>query len=70
MKNLTQIKKELRRGDFLLCHDITKYTTDYIKKVVAGDRINENIVFVLGEIVQNRKDLFKRLKSFNYKTQK
>ncbi len=69
MENLEQIKKYLRSGDQKLCAEITEYTEDYVKKVIAEERKNEKIITVLTEIIENRKKLIARLKSFNYKPQ-
>lgn len=70
MKKIDKIKKDLRVGDQKLCAEVTGYCEDYVKMVVAERRFNKTIIHVLSEIVQNRKQLIKALKSFNYKTQK
>lgn len=70
MKKLTQIKKDLRSGDQKLVADALGFTQDYINKVLKEERNSEKVLTALSEVIENRKKLFKRLKSFNYKTQK
>lgn len=61
MKKLSQIKRGLRRGDHKLIAEITRFTPDYVKMVLAGTRKNQRIVDVAAQVIDSRKKLVAKL---------
>lgn len=57
MRNLEELKAELKRGDLVQLAEITGYGYEMVRKVIAGTRNNDIIIKAANDLLDHRASL-------------
>lgn len=57
---IEQIKEKMEPADATTISKLTGFTSDYVRKVIDGQRNSERVLEVAQKVIKNREELFKQ----------
>jgi hypothetical protein len=67
---MSDLKLNIRPVDIQVVAEITGFTSDYVRRVIAGTRKNPAIIEAAEKVVENRRQLIDALKEYNFNNPK